>query len=169
MVKETVNIKELLGQLETPVELSEKETERIGSIFDQLRSLMNEYEETVLTLPRDDAFTLTRRLLSNVDSAINGEVVAPGQQTQPEPILVDKVDFKALLDTLPPKVRVIADRLDCVKQFFTEDIGMDIVCQHCSKEEMLKCINLIDPTVIEPWDQELMAKRRRTGAEMDQP
>ena len=165
--QDKIDIKELLTQMDKPIELSANEVEKIEEIFNQLRSHMNEYEAEVLKQTRDEAFTSVRRLLSNVDTAINQAVtIAPGQtriiplahidqdgEAQhtpvPQAVLPPKVDFQALLDSLPENIRTIANRMDCVTQFNDPDIGQDIVCTHCSPKAMLSCIRLIDPSVPE--------------------
>ena len=79
MGEDNIDIKDLIGQMEKPIELSENEKQRIEETFTQLRSLLNAFEARILTLPRDDAFSKVKTLLTNVDMAINEAKIAPGQ------------------------------------------------------------------------------------------
>jgi len=116
-----------------------------------------------------------KMLLTNVDMAINEAKIAPGQLApgaqNPIPkkkvVLGPKVDFGALLEALSPSGRIVAERLDCVKGFHDPDIGMDIICQHCSQEELEACIRTRDSTIVDAWDLELIAQRDGLDKEIE--
>ena len=174
MEKSGIDFDELQKKLERPVNLSEKESEKITDIFKDLSTLLNTLEKEILEMDRDNAFRYMGILIkkfSESKSAFEGAAVGgklsatePKKQAQTQ-ILKPEGYFNEIYNQLKPHEKGIANRaLDCVKTALQliesgEAPPEQVLCPECDLAAMRKCIGIEDPNVKDETDEELKARR----------
>lgn len=160
-------LKEIQQTLGRPVKLSDVEKEKFTKTFSSLKTWMDDGLEVVLKMDRDQAYRYIKLLIdglvkvdvnfvAGVDTrpkSKDGKIIPLQDIEQPaEPIIPvvrpTKEQFDGWLEELTPNARRKAIELvDCVKQYLDPDgPGMDIICSHCSKDEVAQCIRNADPS-----------------------
>lgn len=155
-----------------PVGLSELEQEKLGKTFDGIKEWMDDTKAVVLKKPRLEAYKYVDLLLAHLQMAdvdfVAGAsrpsvVVAPSSGVEEVPAVVEKSAIKSpevvrptkeqvdgWLENMNPQVRSKLVRLlSCFKQYLDpeSEVGIDIICNHCSPEEIVKCIRVEDPNI----------------------
>jgi len=163
-------LKEIQITLGLPVKLSDVEKEKFTGTFSSLKTWMDDGLEAVLKMDRDQAYRYIKLLLdglmkvdvdfvAGVDTrpkSKDGKIIPLQDIEQPvepaEPIIPvvrpTKEQVDGWLGELDPSVKVKAEELvDCIKQYVDpEGPGIDVICSHCSREEMEQCIRNADPS-----------------------
>lgn len=156
-----------------PVGLSELEKEKLANTFDALKEWLEDAKVVVLEKPRLEAYryvelVIAHLQMADVDYAAGASrastVVTPtaseeaGGQVEesairsPPVVRPTKEQVDAWLEDMNPQVRSKLVRLlDCFKQYLDpdSDTGIDIICNHCSPEEIVKCIRVADPSIVD--------------------
>lgn len=156
-----------------PVGLSELEQEKLGNTFDGIKEWMDDTKAVVLKKPRLEAYRYVDLLLAHLQMAdvdfIAGAtrpsvVVPPSSGVEEAPAVVEeksaikspavvrptKKQVDGWLENMNPQVRSKLVRLlSCFKQYLDPDseVGIDIICNHCSPAEIVKCIRVEDPNI----------------------
>ena len=159
--KASEKLKGLEESLGAPVKLSEMEKEKFQRVFKGLHGWIDDLETVILEKDSGDAYRYTRLLLvalTKVDidyiagvaiDMEDGELVTPLEP--PEPVVrPTKEQVDGWLEQMPAKIRRKAITLvDCLKQYNDpeSEVGIKIICNHCSREEMEKCIRIADPSI----------------------
>jgi len=173
MEKSGIDFDELQKKLERPVNLSEKESEKIIDIFKDLSTLLNILEKEILEMDRDNAFRYMEILIkkfSESKSAFDESATVGGNLSSIEPkkpaqVLKPEGYFNEIYNQLKPHEKGIANRsLDCVKtavQLIESGKGPpeQVLCPECDLATMRKCIGVEDPNVKDETDEELKARR----------
>jgi len=167
-----IDFDELQKKLERPVNLSEKESEKIIEIFKDLRALLNSLEKDILEMDRDNAFRYMEILIkkfSESQTAFNEGTAHGNGNLKPverklSQVLKPSGTFSGIYNELKAHEKGIAGRtLDCVKmalQLIEDgDIPEQVLCQECSLEAMRNCINTEDPNVKDEMDEDLRNAR----------
>ncbi len=163
--KSSGKLKNLEESLGAPVKLSAKEKEKFERVFEGLKEWLDDAQGVILEKDRDEAYRYLRLLLialAKVDvDYLAGVKVAMGdgelgriedpKEKIPEPIVrPTKEQVDGWLDQMPAKMKRNAiTLLDCLKQYCDpeSEVGVDIICNHCSLEEMEQCIRNADPSI----------------------
>lgn len=166
MKKSSDKLKILEESLGAPVKLSEKEKEKFGRVFEGLKEWLDDAQEVILKKDRDAAYRYLRLLLlalTKVDvdflagvkvTMEDGELVSPIEDLEeklPEPVVrPTKEQVDGWLGQMPAKMKQKAIMLlDCLKQYCDpeSEVDIDIICNHCTPEEMEQCIRNADPSI----------------------
>ena len=164
-------LKEIQQNLGLPVKLSDVEKEKFTGTFSSLKTWLDDALEVVLKMNRDPAYRYIKLLIDglvkvDVDFVAGVDTRPPEPGVEPvlslenieqpvepaEPIIPavrpTKEQVDGWLSELDPSVRVKAEELvDCIKQYVDPDgAGIDVICNHCSREEMEQCIRNADPS-----------------------
>ena len=160
-----------------PVGLSELEKEKLINTFDGLKEWLDDAKDMVLKKPRLEAYRyvgllITHLQMADVDFVAGASIATPAIQTDPlaglERSEVAHVERSAIkspdvvrptkeqvdgwIEGMNPRVRSKLVRLlDCFKQYLDpeSDVGIDIICNHCTPEEIVKCIRVADPSIVD--------------------
>ncbi len=163
--------------VEIPVGLSELEKEKLAYTFDGLKGWLDDARVVVLGKPRLEAYRYVKLLISHlqmtdVDYVAGASTATP--VTRPDPLAVlersevahveqsaikspdvtrpTKEQVDGWLESMAPRVRSKLVRLlDCFKQYLDpeSDVGIDIICNHCTPAEIVKCITIADPSIVD--------------------
>lgn len=162
-------------EIELPVKLSELEREKFTKTFEALKEWLDDALAVMLEKNRDEAYRYINLLISHLQM-VDADYIAGASQASPVVVpLVEhseaeegkseapahkiksvkvvrptKEEFEAMVDGMKPGMKVKAIKLlDCMKQYFDPDseVGIDIICSHCSPEEIVKCIRIEDPSI----------------------
>ncbi len=157
-------LREIQKTIGLPVRLSDVEKEKFTETFSSLKDWLDDGLESVLKMNRDPAYRYIDLLIkalqqvdvdfvAGVDRQIPGveRKITPSEEQPYEPIPIvrpTKEQVDGWLGELMPEVRIKAEELvDCIKQYVEpEGPGIDVICNHCSKEEMEQCIRNADPS-----------------------
>jgi hypothetical protein len=180
----------LQEELGRPVNLSEREKEKLKGIFKKMHDLLNENLEAILEGSRDDAYRYADLLIqafSQVDLDYAKGIEPEELPRVPKPVNLEppqtakrqpratavkpgeRPSFHAIFDSLTSVQQEKAKRLlDCVKTALDlEEAGENpdqILCHEpdrsCSAEEMKKCIQIADPSIVDDMDRGLQDRRR---------
>jgi len=157
-------LKKIQLSIESPVKLSDVEKEKFTETFNALKGWLDDGLNTVLGMDRDAAYRYIDLLLKGLqkvdidfvavvmpESKELDSVKPVDAQEEPEPdpvVRPTKEQVDGWLAALTPKAKIIAnEHLDCIKQYLDpEGPGIDIICSHCSKDELAQCIRNADPS-----------------------
>ncbi len=160
-------LKEIQKTIGLPVKLSDVEKEKFTGTFSSLKTWMDDALEAILKMDRDPAYRYIKLLIdglvkvdvdfvAGVDTRpkLEGKTIPLEDIEQPvEPIIPvvrpTKEQVDGWLSELTPEVLTKATELvDCLKQYQDPDgPGIDIICPHCTKEELEQCIRNVDPSI----------------------
>jgi len=151
--------------LSKPVKLSDTEKEKVKQVFSLVQDWITASEKEILELDAAEAYRRIGILNSQLAAAQNAwlnpktqnvisldsPVIVPGEDPLrfPEvipPIAPSAETFQKWLDALSVKAKVIATRLDCVKDFHDPEIGAEVLCPNCTEAELTQCIRNEDPS-----------------------
>jgi len=180
-VEKTRKWEEIQNQIEVPVGLTELEKEKFRDIINAVKGMLDDSLEVILGMSRSEAYRYTQLIVNAVKEAdvkFIGGVQTPSylsQQTENSSIQdpASELDFDQIFGKLTDFQQQKAKRyLDCVKTVFKlkEDLENPelsekergkiklntVLCNSadkvCSVEEMIKCINIEDPSVKDEMD-----------------
>lgn len=162
--------------VEIPVGLSELEKEKLTYTFDALKEWLEDAKAVVLGKSRLEAYRYVKLLISHlqmtdVDYVAGASTATPVIQPGPLAALEQseaRVEQSAIkspvvtrptaeqvdgwLDGMNPQVRSKLVRLlDCFKQYLDpeSEVGIEIICNYCSPEEIVKCVRVADPSIVD--------------------
>jgi len=156
-------LKEIQLTIGLPVKLSDVEKEKFTETFASLKTWMDDGLEAILEMNRDQAYRYIKLLIDGLRK-VDVDFVAgvdsrplkkPPELEQPkveEPIIPvvrpTKEQVDGWIEELTPKARRIAiEHVDCIKDYLDPDgPGIDVICNHCSKDELAQCIRNADPS-----------------------
>lgn len=140
-----------------PVRLSDVEKEKFIETFDSLKVWLDDGLKSVLKMNRDSAYRYIDLLIKGLtkvelDFVAGVELRPPEERREVPPVPVvkpTKEEFDGWLSELTPEARTKgAELVDCLKQYLGPDSpGIDVVCPHCTKEELEQCIRNADPSI----------------------
>jgi len=149
-------------KIKQPVKLSDVEKARFTEIFDSLKELIDDVLKRVMDMDRDSAYRYSNLLILALQKAdidfIAGvsaesplksrESVEVEQDVLAEPVVrPTKEQIDQWISELTPEAKAKIGELDCISQYLDpEGPGIEIICNHCSKAEMVQCIRNIDPS-----------------------
>ena len=157
--KSEERLREIQKTIGLPVRLSDVEKEKFTETFSSLKEWLDDGLESVLKMNRDAAYRYIDLLikgLQRVDldfvAGVDMQIVVPEDkepELPPAPVVrPTKEQVDGWLGELTPEVRVkAAELVDCLKDYLDPDgPGLEIICHHCSREEMEQCIRNADPS-----------------------
>lgn len=174
VVEEEDKLLKIQLAVETPVGLSELEKEKLINTFDGLKEWLDDVKVVVLGKSRLEAYRYVKLLISHlqmtdVDYVAGASIATPVTRSDPlarsEVVHVEQSAIKSpnvvrptkeqvdgWIESMNPQVRSKLVRLlDCFKQYLDpeSDVGVDIICNHCTPDEIVKCVTIADPSIVD--------------------
>ncbi|KKN41102.1 hypothetical protein LCGC14_0726630 [marine sediment metagenome] len=177
VVEEEDKLLKIREEMILPVGLSELEKEKLINTFDGLKEWLDDAKDVVLKKPRLEAYRYVELLIAHlqmadVDYVVGASIATPATQSDPlaglersEVAHIERSAIKSPVVTRPTKEQVdgwiesmnprvrskLVRLLDCFKQYLDpeSDVGIDIICNYCTPEEIVKCIRVADPSIVD--------------------
>ena len=176
VVEEEDKLLRIQKDVEIPVGLSELEKEKLTYTFDGLKEWLDDARVVVLGKSRLEAYRYVKLLISHLQMTdvdyVAGvstatPVIQPGplaglEQSEahversaiksPNIVRPTKEQVDGWIESMNPRIRSKLVRLlDCFKQYLDpeSEAGIDIICNHCTPDEIVKCITIADPSIVD--------------------